>query len=161
MWPGGPIDTCYHVEGGCYNGPLKPRVGTIMSYCHINGGVNLAFGFGPLPGNLIRQRFINAPCLIGIQQISSEVPQNFEIMQNYPNPFNPKTTIRFKVAAYGLVKLIIFDALGREIEELVNEPLQPGTYEADFDGTEYPSGVYYYELKSNDFSGTKKMVIIK
>lgn len=52
----GPIDTCYQPEGGCYNGPDRPRIGTVMSYCHLSSGINLNQGFGPLPGALLRER---------------------------------------------------------------------------------------------------------
>jgi hypothetical protein len=98
---------------------------------------------------------------VGINQISSEVPQNFSLSQNYPNPFNPTTQIEFKIANSGYVKLAVFDALGREVETLVNQELSPGTYQADFDGSNLPSGAYYYKLESGAFTETKKMVLIK
>jgi len=59
------------------------------------------------------------------------------------------------------VNLIIYDILGREIQTLVNEQLSPGTYEVEFDGTNYPSGVYYYRLYVGDYSETKKMVLLR
>ena len=59
------------------------------------------------------------------------------------------------------MKLTIYDALGREVATLVNEQLKPGTYEADWDGTNFPSGVYFYKLMAGDFVTTKKMVLIK
>lgn len=63
-WPGGAIDNCYPTEGGCPQGPAPVNGGTIMSYCHLTAnGINLSNGFGPLPGNLIRNRTLNAPCL--------------------------------------------------------------------------------------------------
>jgi hypothetical protein len=111
--------------------------------------------------------------LVGIQPISNEIPNQFSLSQNYPNPFNPTTKIRFSVPVVGVqyieplpLKLLVFDALGREVETLVNEQLQPGTYEVDWDGTNYPSGVYYYTLKSDHetssgFTETKKMVLLK
>ncbi len=99
--------------------------------------------------------------LVGITQINSEVPDKFQLSQNYPNPFNPVTNFGFRIADFGLVKLTVFDAIGREIEVLVNQQLQPGTYEAIWDASAYPSGVYYYRLESGSYAETKKMVLLK
>ncbi|MEO8512562.1 MAG: T9SS type A sorting domain-containing protein [Ignavibacteria bacterium] len=98
---------------------------------------------------------------VGINQISSEIPRNFELSQNYPNPFNPSTHFGFRIADFGLVKLTIYDALGKEVAILVNIELQSGSYEADWDASAYTSGVYYYKLESGAFTETKKMVLIK
>jgi photosystem II stability/assembly factor-like uncharacterized protein len=106
---------------------------------------------------------------IGITQISTEIPQTFALFQNYPNPFNPTTKIRFNIPhlrgvdAEGRrgVLLKIYDALGREIEILVNEELNPGTYEIDWNASNYPSGVYFYSLTAGTFTQTKKMVVLK
>jgi photosystem II stability/assembly factor-like uncharacterized protein len=98
---------------------------------------------------------------IGIQPVSNEIPNKFSLSQNYPNPFNPKSNIKFQIAKSGDVKLVIFDVLGREVTTLVNEKLSPGTYEVTWDGSSYPSGVYFYELITQDYSQTKRMVLIK
>jgi photosystem II stability/assembly factor-like uncharacterized protein len=98
---------------------------------------------------------------IGIQPISNEVPQTFSLSQNYPNPFNPKSKIKFQIAKLSEVKLVIYDVMGREIQILVNEKLSPGTYEAEWDASNFPSGVYFYKLTAGDFSDTKKMVLLK
>ena len=98
---------------------------------------------------------------VGIQQISTEIPQSFSLSQNYPNPFNPATNFGFRIADFGLVRLTVFDALGREVEVLVNQQLQPGIFEMNWDATACPSGVYYYRLESDGFTETKKMVLIK
>jgi hypothetical protein len=99
--------------------------------------------------------------LIGINLISSEVPNSFSLSQNYPNPFNPNTNINFQIAKKGLAKLIIYDILGREVTELVNEQLYPGIYRVEWDGTNFPSAVYFYKLVADGYSETKKMVLIK
>lgn len=99
--------------------------------------------------------------VIGIKNISTEIPTVFSLLQNYPNPFNPNTKIRYNVASAKFVKLIVYDILGKEIATLVNEKLQPGTYEVTWDGSQYPSGVYFYKLETEKFSDTKKMVLLK
>ena len=96
-----------------------------------------------------------------VNPISSRLPEHFSLFQNYPNPFNPKSNIKFQIAKSGDVKLTVFDVLGREVAVLVNKELYPGTYEVEFDGSNYPSGVYFYKLDAGDFTQTKKMVLIK
>jgi hypothetical protein len=109
-----------------------------------------------------------------VQNISTEIPKNFSLLQNYPNPFNPTTKIKFDIPpSRGVTQLIIYDILGREITTLVNEQLQPGTYEVEWSatggGSNYPSGVYFYKLSISDPSAssgqgyyeTKKMVLVK
>jgi hypothetical protein len=105
---------------------------------------------------------------IGITPVSGEIPKEFSLLQNYPNPFNPSTKIRFEVPGYvlnkglqPLVQLRVYDILGREISTLINQELQPGTYEINFDGTDFPGGIYFYKLLAGDFTETKKMILIK
>ncbi|HCV42693.1 MAG TPA: hypothetical protein DGH68_04350, partial [Bacteroidetes bacterium] len=78
-----------------------------------------------------------------------------------PNPFNPTTNIGFRITDYGLVTLKVFDALGGEVATLVNEQLQPGSYETAFDGANRASGVYIYRLMSGDFVETRRMLLIR
>lgn len=98
---------------------------------------------------------------IGINQISSEVPSSFSLGQNYPNPFNPNTTIKFNVSKAGFVKVIIYNSLGKEIEQLVNNNLSAGQYEVNWNAGNQPSGVYFYKLVSENFSDVKKMMLVK
>jgi hypothetical protein len=97
----------------------------------------------------------------GINQISSEIPEDFSLSQNYPNPFNPQTNIKFQIPESGFVKLTIFDALGREIQTIVHRQLSPGIYSVDFNGSNLPSGIYYYRIEAGSYTETKKMVLIK
>jgi hypothetical protein len=103
--------------------------------------------------------------LIGINKIGSEVPKEFLLYQNYPNPFNPVTKIKFDIppskGARGMTSIIIYDILGREVATLVNEQFNQGTYEVEWDGSNYPSGVYFYKLDAGEFTDTKKMILIK
>jgi hypothetical protein len=95
------------------------------------------------------------------QNISTETPSKYSLSQNYPNPFNPITNVKFSILNSGDVKLVVYDIMGKEVQTLVNERLQPGTYEAAFDGSSLNSGVYFYKLITNTFSETKKMLLIK
>jgi uncharacterized delta-60 repeat protein len=98
---------------------------------------------------------------VGIQHTSNEILENFALDQNYPNPFNPSTKIKFAVPKSAYAKLAIYDILGREISTLVNEQLKPGTYEVDWNASNFPSGVYFFKLNINSFIETKKMILIK
>jgi hypothetical protein len=98
---------------------------------------------------------------VGIQNISTEIPSAYSLSQNYPNPFNPETNIKFAIPKNGFVNIAIFDMLGKELETLVNEQLAPGTYETNWNASNYPSGVYFYKLSAGDISETKKMLLLK
>lgn len=103
---------------------------------------------------------------IGIKKIAEDVPVSYALYQNYPNPFNPVTKIKFSIlplkGTRGMItKLTIYDIFGKEVKVIVNEGLQPGTYEADWDASNYPSGVYFYRLESNNFTATNKMILLK
>ncbi|MCX6160444.1 MAG: T9SS type A sorting domain-containing protein [Ignavibacteriae bacterium] len=97
----------------------------------------------------------------GIQKISLEIPSSYSLSQNYPNPFNPSTTIRYDLPRAGVVKLAVYDIMGREVEILVNARQAAGSYEATFDGTRFASGVYFYRLTAEGYGETKRMTLIK
>jgi photosystem II stability/assembly factor-like uncharacterized protein len=98
---------------------------------------------------------------VNIQQLSSEVPENFNLSQNYPNPFNPSTNLEFRIAHSGFVTLKVYDMQGREIRTLVSKDLHPGVYKTKFDAGNLPGGAYFYRLTTGDFSETKKMLLLK
>jgi plastocyanin len=97
----------------------------------------------------------------GIISIEGEVPQSFSLKQNYPNPFNPVTDIKFDVPKASFVMLNVMNILGQQVEQLVNEQLQPGSYKVDWNASGFPSGVYIYKMTSGDFTETKRMILIK
>ena len=98
---------------------------------------------------------------IGIKKIGSGVPDKFEIYQNYPNPFNPVTHIRFQIPTASYVKLEIYDITGKILETLVNENLQPGYFEAEWNANSIASGVYFYRITADNFVQVKKMILVK
>ncbi|MBZ0201861.1 MAG: T9SS type A sorting domain-containing protein [Ignavibacteria bacterium] len=105
--------------------------------------------------------------ITAIEPISNNIPENFSLKQNFPNPFNPNTKIRFSIPATPLsydglgVGLYVYDILGSEMVTLVNEQLKPGTYEVEWDGANFASGIYCYKLIAGDYSQTKKMILVK
>jgi hypothetical protein len=99
--------------------------------------------------------------LTNINQISTEVPSSYTLSQNYPNPFNSMCNLQFSMRNAGNVKLVVYDVQGREVQTLVNERLQAGTYETSFDGSMLNSGVYFYKMVTDGFTETKKMILIK
>jgi len=94
-------------------------------------------------------------------QQSSVIPKEYRLYQNYPNPFNPSTTISFSIPENGIVKLIVYDILGKEIRTLINDYKQSGNYNITFNGSNLPSGVYFYRLETGNYFEIKKMVLIK
>ncbi|MBE2217127.1 MAG: T9SS type A sorting domain-containing protein [Ignavibacteria bacterium] len=102
--------------------------------------------------------------LIGINPISSEIPESFSLFQNYPNPFNPSTKIKFAIPfipSAAQTFLSVFDIFGRQVTALISQQLTPGTYEVEWDASNQPSGLYLYKLTTGDFSETKKMILVK
>ena len=92
---------------------------------------------------------------------AKQVPDNFVLSQNYPNPFNPSTTIQYSIPESGNVSLQIFNTLGEEVANLVNEYQEPGIYKVNFNAENLSSGVYYYRLESGRFSQTHKMILLR
>lgn len=96
-----------------------------------------------------------------ITQSGELYPDRYILSQNYPNPFNPVTNIKFDISIAGFVKITVYDLLGREVTSLVKQQMQPGNYSVDWDGSNYPSGVYFYKLEAEKFNETKRMVLVK
>ncbi|MBE2280913.1 MAG: T9SS type A sorting domain-containing protein [Ignavibacteriaceae bacterium] len=88
-------------------------------------------------------------------------PSNFTLFQNYPNPFNPETNIKFSISEGSDVSLKVFDLQGKIVQDIVTGYFNAGEYEFKFDASNFASGIYYYEFKSNNFKQSKKMVILK
>ena len=99
--------------------------------------------------------------LLGINPESNQIPSQYSLSQNYPNPFNPSTNIKYQMPKNSFVSLKVYDVLGKEVATLVNEKLNAGNYEVDWNGSDYPSGVYIYKLVAGDFVNVKKMVLLK
>lgn len=108
--------------------------------------------------NIYDQNFtivsVNEPSAINLAD-------NFILHQNYPNPFNPKTIINYQLPMINYVTLKVYDILGKEVVALVNEKQSAGKYKATFDGSNLPTGIYFYTLKAGDFIQTRGMILLK
>ncbi len=99
--------------------------------------------------------------LIGIAPGGVEIPEKFYLSQNYPNPFNPITTVNYGVSRKELVQISVFDVSGKEILKLNEGFKNPGIYSVTFEGTDLPSGVYFYKITAGKFAKSKKMMLMK
>lgn len=157
-------------QGDCRNlintGPLNMASGdtqvVIYAYAIERGSSNLQ-SVCSLLGTLEYADIFYRNCsgTIGIEPVTNIIPNNFSLKQNYPNPFNPETIIEFSVPKKGFVKIAVYDALGKEISIIANEELAAGEYKVNFNGSNLPSGIYFYKFISQDFTATKKMVVLK
>jgi enediyne biosynthesis protein E4 len=126
--------------------------GTVQSFTNVNPNTIYSLTEGGI--------------LVGLNPVSINIPSHFALAQNYPNPFNPVTKIRFDIPRDVLsqtsnAKLVVYDVTGKEVMFLVNEQLQAGSYETEFDGSKYTSGVYFYKLTAGEFSEVRKMILVK
>ncbi|MDR3625809.1 MAG: T9SS type A sorting domain-containing protein, partial [Ignavibacteriaceae bacterium] len=125
----------------------------------INGIIDTSF-----TSTLVNTYFLNDSTNVQVKQtagLAETVPTEYALNQNYPNPFNPSTVIEYQLPKEGYVTLKVFDILGREVKTLVNGYKSQGRYSVSFDASKFASGIYIYELKSNDFSSIKKMILTK
>ena len=108
-------------------------------------------------------KYSGAPLMI--QNISSEIPEEFTLEQNYPNPFNPTTNLEFGIPEAGYVTMKIYDGIGREVQTLFNDRLLTGNYKLEFNGSNFASGIYFYKLsfegKGKSFVNTKRMILLR
>jgi photosystem II stability/assembly factor-like uncharacterized protein len=120
---------------------------------------NVVYGYAvSSSGNVIKL----ADTLVILTGVNNnQLPADYSLSQNYPNPFNPVTSIGYSIPAAADVKLAVFDALGREVDVIVNENKPAGNYEAVWNAVNFPSGVYFYRLTAGEFTDTKKLMLIK
>jgi hypothetical protein len=98
---------------------------------------------------------------MGKKSVAANSQLDFNLRPNYPNPFNPSTTISYSIKEDGLVTLKVYDMLGNEVAELLNEQKEAGYYKLEFDASNLPSGVYIYKLQSGKFTAVNKMILMR
>jgi hypothetical protein len=105
--------------------------------------------------------WVFVPGTTSVTQSSNEMPSNFTLEQNYPNPFNPNTNIQFELPQSGFVTLEIFNITGEKVGVLISEELSSGRYNYEWNGSNLPSGIYFYKLQVDSFIESKKMILLK
>ncbi len=133
-----------------YTAPSSPGTDTIWSTVAV--GYSNGWNWSPEKRVIVRNP-------TGI--IKSSTPIDFSLKQNFPNPFNPSTAISFDIPKASDVRLTVYDMLGNEVITLLNGKLNTGSYEVKFDGGGYSSGIYFYILKTDNYTETRKMSLIK
>ena len=99
--------------------------------------------------------------VVSVNQITNTVPSEYSLEQNYPNPFNPSTIINFSISESEFVTMKIYNALGEEVFTVVNEFLNAGTYNVNFNAENLAAGMYVYKMTAGNFTSSKKMLLLK
>ncbi|MCB0744187.1 MAG: T9SS type A sorting domain-containing protein [Ignavibacteriae bacterium] len=127
---------------------------------------NTKWGYGKVDAFAAVSEVFNAT---SVQEVKNELPNEFVLNQNYPNPFNPTTSIKFNLPTESKVRLNVFNVLGEEVAELVNNNLQAGFHSVQFDARSLNSGIYFYKIEAGDpsagsghgFVQIRKMMLLK
>jgi len=167
-WPGGPPpgDRRSLVSSGPFTMAVGDTQEVVVAIFLAQGENNLNSVTKLKEKAVDIQNFYGAYVVTDIDENLSSLPEGFLLFQNYPNPFNPNTTIKFTIPAVETghapsVQLIVYDVLGNEIATLVNEEKPAGVYEIEWNADGLPSGVYFYQLKTDGFVETRKMILMK
>ncbi|HRI86276.1 MAG TPA: T9SS type A sorting domain-containing protein [Ignavibacteria bacterium] len=132
--------------------------GMVMS-AWTDGRNSVTFGDGGIYAQNINFNGTIGP--VGINVISSEIPESFTLGQNYPNPFNNMTSVEFSINVSGIYKMEIYDITGKLADEVFKEFKSPGTYKLNYDAVKLTTGAYFYKLSSDKINQTKKFLLIK
>lgn len=149
------FDSTYHPKTSFTNTNVRIRLSGVGFFDFLHGQTGI-----PPNGREIHP-ILSLSLVTNITPNSNEIPLLYKLNQNFPNPFNPTTNIKFELPKNGVVNLTVYNALGRKVSKLVSEQLSAGSYSVDWDGTNYPSGVYFYRIETEGFADTKRMLLIK
>jgi photosystem II stability/assembly factor-like uncharacterized protein len=133
----------YTASAGNYNAISQARPGRGIWAVRSNGGISFH------------------TIIADVNKIGTNAPNKYELFQNYPNPFNPVTNIKFQIPQTGFITMKVYDALGKEIQTLIEQELKSGFYETKFNAENLSSGIYFYKLVTDKFTDVKKMIVVK
>lgn len=162
LYSGGQPKTDNYSPGGLY---LTEDDGQTWTELY-KGEVNLVKVDNSEPRNILfgtkfgLMRLPDTTKVTGIDE-RSETVKEFQLSQNYPNPFNPTTKIEYRLSKSGWVNLRVYNLLGEEISQLVNQYQKKGKYSINFSGENHPSGIYFYQIQSNEYKSVKKMILLR
>lgn len=105
--------------------------------------------------------FVFRSLVTDINQVTDMIPDSYKLYENFPNPFNPTTDLRFDIPTSSIVRITIYNSMGKEITKLVNEKLNAGRYQAQWNASDVSSGVYFYKLTAGDYNDVKRMILVK
>ncbi|MDF1610640.1 spherulation-specific family 4 protein [Stygiobacter electus] len=131
----------------------------VKFFIQINQAVSPYTLIATAPENYHTSYYTISKLLTKVDEV--QLPSGFQLNQNYPNPFNPTTQISYSIPKSGIVNLRVYNIIGKEVAELINEYQNSGTYQITFNAQDLPSGVYFYQLKTGDYISSKKMLLIK
>ncbi len=144
---------------------LSEDIGLDSMYFDFTNGSTNTYS---LKGCIIDGTVYGDTTVVSVEDDEPPLPFEFELAQNYPNPFNPSTTIKYQIPKLSFVTIKVYDVLGNEIVTLVNEEKPVGSYDIEFNATNLPSGIYFYQLRvypagggAGNFIQTRKMVLLK
>jgi hypothetical protein len=163
--PNSPGNRRIIISSGADNFTVAPGETNTLVMCKIiargTDNVNSVSQLSAISDDVTRSYIVGELGTVGVTPVSTGIPGSYRLAQNFPNPFNPSTNIRFAIPEKANVKVIVYDALGKEVAVLVNTALSPGEYESQFNVRGLSSGVYYYTLKTENFIETRKMLLLK
>ena len=135
---------------------------TMSNLISIDKSTGVGTVIGSTGFSLVSGLIMKGEVIVGINENTTpQTPSDYALMQNYPNPFNPSTKISWQSPIAGHQTLKVYDVLGNEVAILIDEYRNAGSYDVDFNASEIPSGVYFYQLKSGSFVQTRKMLVLK
>ena len=162
----------YYRNDGTVNTPVWFRYDAMFAGIEVDQNPHAGFAdldgdsrkdmiLGEYNGNFTYYKNLFSPITVVEDDNFQKIPDGFVLNQNYPNPFNPSTTISWQSPVSGMQTLKIYDVLGKEVATLVNEFKAAGKHEINFDASNLSSGVYFYQLKVENFSTIKKLMLVK
>ncbi|PJB00389.1 MAG: hypothetical protein CO128_00720 [Ignavibacteriales bacterium CG_4_9_14_3_um_filter_30_11] len=127
-------------------------------------GIDLPTGYDPITIHNVAPGATNVNLsfiLTDVKERTSGIPESYSLSQNYPNPFNPTTNINYDIPNESFVNITVYNDLGQEVMTLVNKEQKAGKYVVSFNAKVLSSGIYFYQIKANDFVQIKKMILLK